>query len=42
MSREAHFNPEKFITIEKDNDNLWDAYEAKIWKKEDTSSINIL
>lgn len=30
--RDNSFNPEKFMTIG-DNDKLWQAYEAKIWKK---------
>ena len=31
--KEPAFNPEKMISFDKDNDDLWDAYEAKIWKK---------
>jgi len=31
--KEPAFNPEKMISFEKDKDDLWDAYEAKIWKK---------
>ena len=39
---EPSFNPQKFIGIEKDNDDLWDAYEAKIWKKEPQSTNKTL
>ena len=36
------FNPEKMISFDKDNDDLWDAYEAKIWKKESKPTHNTL
>ena len=40
--KEPSFNPENLITFEKDHDDLWNAYEAKIWKKEAKKSGNTL
>lgn len=39
---DLHFNPELLIGEEKSKDALWDAYEAKIWRREDKGSNNIL
>lgn len=31
--RDSNFNPEKLIVGDSQHDHLWEAYEAKIWKR---------